>query len=549
MPEPRKKKSAPEVRELAPSRASTPEEEAQLPPRDLLSAPPAQDTAADAAELDRLGLSLLETLRTFKVDGTIAGRTSGPVVTQFEVVPAPGVKVGRIMALSDDLAVTMRAASVRVAPIPGKGAVGVEIPNPTARVVKLRELLDAAEWERSRAVLPVALGRDLEGKAVVADLSKMPHLLIAGATGAGKSVAINTIITGLVYRYTPRDLRFLMIDPKMVELSMYNALPHLRHKVVTNNHDAARALKWAVWEMNRRYELLHANNARNLADFNKKVADGKPLRTPEPPKLTLSHIAQEAPDTPPAVASTEYTEGHLPFIVVIVDELADLMMTVQGEVETPLAMLAQKARAIGIHLILATQRPSVNVITGLIKANFPSRIAFRVASKVDSRTILDQNGAEALLGNGDMLFLPPGKSEPMRLQGAFISTEETEKVMDWYEARRAERIAAAEAPAAPEEDILEVILAQESEEEGGGPADAAEGERDALFRQAAELCIQNQGGSTSLLQRRLSIGYGRASRILDQLEVAGILAPGNPNNKSRPRDVRIGIEQLDEYCS
>ncbi|MCL4866916.1 MAG: hypothetical protein KJZ47_13560, partial [Gemmatimonadales bacterium] len=264
-PEPRKKKAAAEVRELAPPRSANPEDEAQLPPRDLLTAPPAQDTAADAAELDRLGVSLLETLRTFKVDGTIAGRTSGPVVTQFEVVPAPGVKVGRIVALSDDLAVTMRAASVRVAPIPGKGAVGVEIPNPTARVVKLRELLDAAEWERSRAVLPVALGRDLEGRAVVADLSKMPHLLIAGATGAGKSVAINTIITGLVYRYTPRDLRFLMIDPKMVELSMYNALPHLRHKVVTNNHDAARALKWAVWEMNRRYELLHANNARNLA--------------------------------------------------------------------------------------------------------------------------------------------------------------------------------------------------------------------------------------------------------------------------------------------
>ena len=550
VPEPRKKKASAEVRDLAPPRSANPEEEAQLPPRELLTSPPAQDTAADTAELDRLGVSLLETLRTFKVDGTIAGRTSGPVVTQFEIVPAPGVKVGRIMALSDDLAVTMRAASVRVAPIPGKGAVGVEIPNPTARVVKLRELLDAAEWERSRAVLPVALGRDLEGRAVVADLSKMPHLLIAGATGAGKSVAINTIITGLVYRYTPRDLRFLMIDPKMVELSMYNALPHLRHKVVTNNHDAARALKWAVWEMNRRYELLHANNARNLADFNKKVAEAKPLRNPERPKLTLAQLAQEAPDTPPPEpVSDEYTEGHLPFIVVIVDELADLMMTVQGEVETPLAMLAQKARAIGIHLILATQRPSVNVITGLIKANFPSRIAFRVASKVDSRTILDQNGAEALLGNGDMLFLPPGKSEPMRLQGAFISTEETETVMDWYESRRAERAAAAAAPAPAEADILEVILAQENEDEGGGASEGADGDRDELFRQAAEICIQNQGGSTSLLQRRLSIGYGRASRILDQLELAGILAPGNPNNKSRPRDVRIGIDQLDEYCS
>ncbi len=551
-PEPRRKKSREETPEPAPERpAASPELEAQLPPLDLLAQPPVQDAAADNAQLDRLGQSLLETLRTFKVDGSIAGRTSGPVVTQFEVVPAPGVKVGRIVALSDDLAVTMRAASVRVAPIPGKGAVGVEIPNPTARMVMLRELLEAPEWERTRAILPVALGRDLEGRAVVADLAKMPHLLIAGATGAGKSVAINTIITGLVFRYTPRDLRFLMIDPKMVELSMYNALPHLRHKVVTNNHDAARVLKWAVYEMNRRYELLHANGARNLADFNKKVEEGKPLRNPEPPKLTLSQIAQEAPDTPPAAEASAYTEGHLPFIVVIVDELADLMMTVQGEVETPLAMLAQKARAIGIHLILATQRPSVNVITGLIKANFPSRIAFRVASKVDSRTILDQNGAEALLGNGDMLFLPPGKSEPMRLQGAFIATDETERLMDWYEARRAERLAPAGVPvAAPvmEPDILELIRAQENEDEEGGAPEGGEGERDPLFRQAAELCIQNQGGSTSLLQRRLSIGYGRASRILDQLEAAGILAPGNPNNKSRPRDVRIGMEQLDEYC-
>jgi S-DNA-T family DNA segregation ATPase FtsK/SpoIIIE len=548
-PEPRRKKAREEEPEPLPSRASAPEEELERPPKTLLSLPPEYDVAADTAQLDRLGLSLLETLRTFKVDGSIAGRTSGPVVTQFEVVPAPGVKVGRIVALSDDLAVTMRAASVRVAPIPGKGAVGVEIPNPTARMVLLRELLDAPEWERTRAVLPVALGRDLEGRAVVADLSKMPHLLIAGATGAGKSVAINTIITALVYRYSPRDLRFLMIDPKMVELSMYNALPHLRHKVVTNNHDAARVLKWAVYEMNRRYELLHANSARNLADFNKKVEEGKPLRNPEPPKLNLTLVAQEAPDTPPPPATApEYTEGHLPLIVVVVDELADLMMTVQGEVETPLAMLAQKARAIGIHLILATQRPSVNVITGLIKANFPSRIAFRVASKVDSRTILDQNGAEALLGNGDMLFLPPGKSEPMRLQGAFISTEETERVMDWYEARRAERLAAAAAPPPAEADILELIRAQEMEDDEGGAPEGGEGERDPLFRQAAELCIQNQGGSTSLLQRRLSIGYGRASRILDQLEGAGILAPGNPNNKSRPRDVRIGIEQLDEYA-
>ncbi|HEY9519555.1 MAG TPA: FtsK/SpoIIIE domain-containing protein, partial [Gemmatimonadales bacterium] len=356
----------------------------------------------------------------------------------------------------------------------------------------------------------------------------------------GKSVAINTIITGLVYKYTPADLRMLMIDPKMVELSMYNTLPHLRHPVVTNNHDAARVLKWAVHEMGRRYELLHANGARNLADFNRKVDEGKPLRMPERPKPTLAGISAEAdPGPPEPQGPVSYTEGRLPYLVIIVDELADLMMTVQSEVETPLAMLAQKARAIGIHLILATQRPSVNVITGLIKANFPSRIAFRVASKVDSRTILDGNGAEALLGNGDMLFLPPGKSEPLRLQGAFIGTEETEKLTDWFKDRR--ETLAQERRA--EDDILAFMRAQEADEDGG-ESDADDGERDALFREAAEACIQNQGGSTSLLQRRLRIGYGRAARVIDQLHAAGILGP--PDG-SKPREVLIGLSQLDEY--
>ena len=510
----------------------------KLPPLTLLKSPPPQDTAADAAQLDRLGQALLDTLRTFKVEGTLAGRTSGPVVTQFEIVPAPGVKAGRLVALADDLAITMRAMSIRVAPIPGRGAVGVEVPNPTARMVTLRELLETPEW-RVRSVLPIVLGRDLEGKPVVTDLAKMPHLLIAGATGSGKSVAINTIITALVYRYTATDLRMLMIDPKMVELSMYNALPHLRHPVVTNNHDAARVLKWAVHEMNRRYELLHANGARNLADFNRKVDEGKPLRMPARPKPTLATISAEPETSAPEPPQDEvYGEGRLPYLVIIVDELADLMLTVQGEVETPLAMLAQKARAIGIHLILATQRPSVNVITGLIKANFASRIAFRVASKVDSRTILDGNGAEALLGNGDMLFLPPGKSEPMRLQGAFIGTEETEQLMQWFTDRKEEM-----AQKRAEEDILAFMRAQETEEAGGGEA-GDEGEHDQLFREAAEACIQNQGGSTSLLQRKLRIGYGRAARVIDQLHAAGILGP--PDG-SKPRDVLIGLSQLDEY--
>ena len=336
-----------------------------------------------------------------------------------------------------------------------------------------------------------------------------------------------------------------MIDPKMVELSIYNALPHLRRKVVTNNHEAAGVLKWAVIEMDRRYELLHANNARNISDFNRKVEDGKPLKNPVPPRTTLSSIAQEDADTPPPEpVDKEYGEGTLPYIVVIVDELADLMMTVPGEIESPLAMLAQKARAIGIHIILATQRPSVNVITGLIKANFSSRIAFRVASKVDSRTILDQNGAEALLGNGDMLFLPPGKSEPMRLQGAFIGTDESERLTGWYVGRREARRAHAMEEAREEEDILDVVRAFEGED-GTGSAPGATEDRDALFREAAEACLQNQGGSTSLLQRKLRIGYGRAARIVDQLNEVGILGP--PDG-SKAREVLIGFDQLDEYC-
>jgi S-DNA-T family DNA segregation ATPase FtsK/SpoIIIE len=519
------------------------DEESDLPPIDLLAPPSNRDVDAGEAQLDRLGESLIETLRTFKVEGHPGGRTTGPVVTQFEVVPAPGVKAGRIGALADDLAIAMRVPSVRVAPIPGKGAVGVEIPNPTARIVTLRELFESPEWSRGRAALPIALGKDLEGKPVIADLTKMPHLLIAGATGTGKSVTINTIITSLIYRYTQKELRLLMIDPKMVELSMYNALPHMRHKVVTNNHDAATVLKWAVLEMQRRYELLQANGARNIADFNRKVEEGKPLRHPPQPKPTLASISAEAADTPPEPpVDAVYSEGILPFIVMVIDELADLMMTVQAEVETPLAILAQKARAIGIHLILATQRPSVNVITGLIKANFPCRIAFRVASKVDSRTILDQNGAEALLGNGDMLFLPPGKSEPMRLQAAYIATDESERVTEWYVARRAARRVALES-LAQEADILELVRAQEGESEASAAND--EGERDTLFREAAEACIQNQGGSTSLLQRRLRIGYGRAARIIDQLHYAGILGP--PDG-SKPRDVLVGFDQLDEYC-
>ncbi|MBM3900348.1 MAG: DUF87 domain-containing protein [Gemmatimonadetes bacterium] len=512
----------------------------ELPSVDLLTPGAERDANAGRTQLDQMGAKLIESLKTFKVDGTLSGRTSGPTVTQFEIEPGPGVKVRQFANLANDLALAMRAPSIRVvAPIPGKGAVGIEVPNPAPEMVAFREMLESEEYQKKPMALPVALGKDLEGLPVVTDLAKMPHLLIAGATGSGKSVCVNTIITSLIYRHTPKTLRFLMVDPKMVELSVYNVLPHLRHKVVTDNRDAAAVLKWAVIEMQERYALLAENGARNIQDFNTKFRGGTPLRKPKEQGV--------------AFEQREYTGGILPYIVVVIDELADLMMTVAAEVETPLAMLAQKARAIGIHLILATQRPSVNVITGLIKANFPSRIAFRVASQIDSRTIIDGMGAESLLGNGDMLFIPPGKSEPSRLQGAFLSNDDTERLMGWYGDRRAARTAALEsaglgAPEAPsaEADILETVRTREALEAGGGEESSEEvGDRDKLFREAAEVCIQHQGGSTSLLQRRLKIGYGRAARLIDQLQLAGVLGP--PDG-SKPRDVMIGLEDLDRIA-
>ena len=513
----------------------------ELPPTTLLSEVPERYGEKGKQELDAMGLKLMDALRTFRIEGQMVGRTTGPAVTQFEIEPAPGVKVRQIANLSNDLALAMRAPSIRiVAPIPGRGAVGVEVPNPSPELVAFRELVETKEFQSARAALPIALGKDLEGKPVIADLAKMPHLLIAGATGSGKSVCVNTIITSLVYRHTPRTLRLLMVDPKMVELSVYNTLPHLRHKVITDNRDAAAVLKWAVLEMQDRYELLSANACRNIQDFNRKVQDGVTLK--------------ESKKADVALESVQYKGGILPYIVVVIDEMADLMMTVQNEVETPIAMLAQKARAIGIHLVLATQRPSVNVITGLIKANFPSRIAFRVASQVDSRTIIDGAGAEMLLGNGDMLFIPPAKSEPSRMQGAYIPSEDTEKLMTWYEERRNQRRAAFEAQglmleesSQAEDDIIAKVREREAMEAAAADGgDASEpGDRDKLFRDAAEVVIQHQQGSTSLLQRRLKVGYGRAARIIDQLHLAGVLGP--PDG-SKPRDVLVGLADLDRIC-
>lgn len=497
----------------------------ELPPLDLMKLPTRTGSGLASGQLERLGQILVDKLATFRVECTIGGWTTGPVVTQFEVIPAEGVKVGQIAALADDLALALKAPSVRiVAPIPGRGAVGVEVPNPEPEIVQLREILESDGWQDYAGALPLGLGRDLEGDPYTADLAKMPHLLIAGATGSGKSVCINTIITSLVYRYSPRDLRLLMVDPKMVELIVYNDLPHLRHPVVTDNNDAAAVLRWTVHEMGRRYKFLSANACRNVVEINRRIRAGDEL------------------ERPAGWGSGVWDEGTLPYIVLIIDELADLMMTVQGEVETPLAILAQKARAVGIHLVVATQRPSVNVITGLIKANFPCRIAFRVASKIDSRTIIDQNGAESLLGNGDMLFLEPAESDPHRIQGAFIDTHETERLIAWYRERAAARAEQESEKGADEVDILEEVRELELEDSQVDVSDEVMADWDPHFRKAAEIVIHNGAGSTSLLQRRLKIGYGRAARIIDQLHDVGVLGP--PDG-SRPREVLISLVQLD----
>ncbi|MDX1623772.1 MAG: DNA translocase FtsK [Gemmatimonadota bacterium] len=484
-----------------------------LPPIDLLESPPPADDRRSEADLERLGEVLIEKLRTFNVEGEIVAIHSGPVLTQFEVKPAPGVKVNQISNLADDLALAMRAERIRiVAPIPGKGAVGIEIPNPEPRIVTLREVLESPAWRGADQKLPLALGREIAGEPIVTDLARMPHLLIAGATGSGKSVCINALVTSLLYRYPPDEVRFIMIDPKMLELVVYNGIPHLLHPVVVEHKKSAKALKWTVAEMDRRYKMLAANGIRSLADFNARARRGEDLEDPGRGE------GDEGPIRP------------LPYIVVVIDELADLMLTVQQEVEEPLARLAQMARAVGIHLVLATQRPSVNVITGVIKANFPSRISFQVSSKIDSRTVLDMNGAEALIGDGDMLFLPADRAEPVRIQGAYLSSEETARIVDYLKEAGEELDAEEVAPPVD-------IIAEASELEV-----AALDERDELFFAAAKVVIENDQGSTSLLQRRLRVGYSRAARILDQLQNAGVVGP--PDG-TRPREVLAAEEDLE----
>ena len=507
-----------------------------IPPTNRLERSDPGDRKGMTAKLEKKGSLLIEKLASFEIEGTLRRMTIGPVVTQYEVEPAEGVKVSKIQNLEADLALAMKAKSVRIiAPIPGRGVVGVEIPNPEANFVMLGDILDSGSFEnKGLDTLPMALGNDLNGNPQIADLTKMPHILIAGATGTGKSVCLNAIITSLIFKHQQDTLDLLMVDPKMVELSAYKQLPHLRKSVVTDPTKAAKTLKWAVIEMERRYKLLSLNGARSISEFNKRL---------EEDGAELQGYDSEGEIVPYGLSKDE--GRTLRYVVVVIDELADLMMTVKADIEKPLITLAQKARAIGIHLIVATQRPSVNVITGLIKANFPSRIAFRVASKVDSRTILDQNGAETLLGNGDMLFLPPGANEPIRIQGAYVSTVETDRIMKWYVGQRDQGNPLMVRPEG-EEDIFDEQHRYEVEEAvGANNLQSEDSDCDEFFRAAAEVCIQQDQGSTSLLQRRLKIGYGRAARIVDQLYDNGILGP--PEG-SKGREVLVGVDQLDLIC-
>ncbi|MBN1793677.1 MAG: DNA translocase FtsK [Candidatus Omnitrophica bacterium] len=488
---PQKKKTSRETKQIRPG-------EYTLPPLDLLLSP-SQDSAGSKVkeDLEHSARVLEDTLRDFGIEVDCVNVDRGPVITRYELQPAPGVKINRITTLSDDIALVMKAASVRVvAPIPGKGLVGVEVPNSKIALVCLREILEDEEFTESPSKLTLALGKDVGGQTVVGDLADMPHLLIAGTTGSGKTVCVNSIITSLLYNTTPDELKFLMVDPKMVELAVFNQLPHLLCPVLTEPKKVTQALEWVVQEMERRYQLLARVGARNINMFNEKVENNT--------------VALDDESGEPI--------GQLPYIVIIIDELADLMMIAPKEIETTITRLAQLSRAVGIHMILATQRPSVDVVTGVIKANFPARISFKVASKVDSRTVLDINGADKLLGKGDMLFLKPGHFKPIRAQGCLVKDSEIDKVVDFIKAQR-------------DLSYNEEILSAQST-----GASSRNIERDELYDEAKRLVIITRQASTSMLQRRLGLGYTRAARIMDALEEEGIVGPFKGN---KPREIFV----------
>lgn len=486
------------------------------PPIDLLKAGSGKKSANTESQLRETANKLQQTLKTFGVNVTVTNISCGPAVTRYEIQPEMGVKVSKIVGLADDIKLNLAAADIRIeAPIPGKAAVGIEVPNKENVMVAFRDLIDSKEFKESKSKISFAVGKDISGKTKVTDIAKMPHLLIAGATGSGKSVCINTIIMSILYKADPNEVKLLMIDPKVVELSVYNGIPHLMIPVVTDPKKAAGALNWAVAEMTERYEKFAEANVREINGYNAKVDS---IEVPE---------GQERPQ-------------KMPQIVIIVDELADLMMVASNDVEQAICRLAQLARAAGIHLVIATQRPSVNVITGLIKANMPSRIAFAVTSGVDSRTILDMNGAEKLLGKGDMLFDPQGSPKPVRVQGAFVSDEEVSAVVEF--------ITQNNAPAQYSDHVQKKMEDLQSSGSNGSVAisdnDGADDGKDSYFSEAAKIIVDKEKASIGMLQRYLKVGFNRAARIMDQLEEAGIVGP---EEGTKPRKVLMTKEEYETY--
>lgn len=528
------------------------------PPVTLLDPTPNIDEGDIAAELNHNGTMLIEMLSSFGVKANIVNICRGPSVTRYELQPAAGVKISKITNLSDDIAMNLAAVGVRIeAPIPGKSAVGVEVPNKVIGIVKMREILESPEFNRAKSNLTVALGRDIEGDITLADLSKMPHLLIAGSTGSGKSVCINSMLISLLYKSTPDEVKLLMIDPKVVELGIYNGIPHLLVPVVTDPRKAAGALNWAVNHMLERYKLFAENNVRDIRGYNALVdrlnaqADAEEAKAAEESENS-DFDEYEMPQTPEerqmmdAARYEAESEGAKPKkekrkkleqIVIVIDELADLMMAAPSEVENSICRLAQMARAAGMHLVIATQRPSVDVITGIIKANIPSRIAFAVKSQVDSRTILDTGGADKLLGRGDMLFAPIGATKPKRVQGCFVNDEEIERVIDFVKNSRVTEY---------DEQIAQEIESNAIPENNSKNSDSSEeSDMDPMMEEAIKCVVEAGQASTSLLQRRLRLGYARAGRLIDEMEMLGIVGP---HEGSKPRHVLMTQQQYLERC-
>jgi DNA segregation ATPase FtsK/SpoIIIE, S-DNA-T family len=482
----------------------------ELPDFDLMdNVPPDPDAGYSEESLSAMSRLLELKLRDFGVEAEVVSVLPGPVITRFEIQPAPGVKVSRITSLVKDLARSLAVISVRIVEvIPGKSVVGIEIPNENRSIVSLRELITSDVYQRSKSPLALALGKDIGGVPVVVDVTRMPHLLVAGTTGSGKSVGVNAMLLSILYKSTPEEVRLILVDPKMLELSVYEGIPHLLTPVVTDMKEAAQALQWCVGEMERRYRLMAALGVRNLAGYNRKVKDAQAADEPIRDPLWARDAEEPAPEL-----------TTLPLITVVIDEFADMMMVVGKKVEQLIARIAQKARAAGIHLILATQRPSVDVITGLIKANIPSRISFQVSSKVDSRTILDQGGAEQLLGHGDMLYLPPGSPLPTRVHGAFVSDDEVHRIVaDWKE--RGEPNYQIEVLAGSVEYVDPVF---------GGEGNGSAEQDDTLYDEAVAFVLESRRASISAVQRKLRVGYNRAARLIEAMEEAGVVSPMNSN--------------------